>query len=253
MENWKGKVAVITGASAGIGAATAIKLAEHGVTVVGLARRQERILELAEQHKNLPGKIYSHACDIMDADSITTAFDYIEKCYGGVDILINNAGTRRKAETLDLNTPDEDYTLTINTNLTGLLLCTRRAFKTMKTKPIGYIINVNSVAGHMTPNATYVGMGANVYGATKHALTNLTDTLRLELAVADDKRIRVTSLSPGLVETEFAKTARSDPGLYKTRPALSADDVADAVIYLLGTKPSVNISELTIHPTGEKF
>lgn len=261
MDKWVGKIAVVTGASAGIGAAIAVELAKHGVTVVGVARRKERVEALAEANKASPGKIHAIECDIMKPESITAAFEWIEANLGGVDILVNNAGTLRCAQLLDLDRSDTDYTLTIDTNLTGLLLCTRRALKSMQKRPFGYIININSVAGHINPNPTLVQFGINVYGATKHAVTNLSDMFRLELACAENRNIRVTSLSPGGVQTEIFEAAgiTAHPGNAPTAaeesntPMLEASDLADAVVYLLSTKPSVNISELIMHPTGEKM
>lgn len=263
MDKWIGKVAVVTGASAGIGAAIAVELSKHGINVVGLARRKERIEQLAKSNQGQPGKIYAVECDLMNSDSITKAFEWVESNLGAVDILINNAGTLRNAQLLDLERPDSDYTLTIETNLTGLLLCTRRAMKSMRNQPAGYIININSVAGHITASSTLIQFGMNVYGATKHAVTNLTDTLRLELALADNRNIRVSSLSPGGVITEIFEAAgyavpNSEPGSAgaeraKVTPMLEASDIADAVVYLLSTKPTVHVSELIIHPTGEQI
>lgn len=253
MEQWAGKTAVVTGASGGIGAATVVALAQHNVNVVGLDCRMEQLQALTEENKHLPGKITPLECDVMKPDSITAAFNHIEKHFGGVDILVNNAGTRRNGGILDLSKPDENYTLAIDTNLTGMLLCTRRAFNTMKMKNLGYIINLNSVVGHMTPQPSMAIKGSNIYGATKHAVKTFTEMVRLELAVADNKNIRVTSLSPGTVATGFAEASGANPIIYKENPSLQAEDVADAIILLLSTKPGVNITELTIQPTGEKL
>lgn len=191
MENWQGKIAVVTGASAGIGSAICVEFARHKITVVGLARRKDRIEELAKENKNLPGKIHAIACDVTDSASIAAAFDAIERQFGGVDILVNNAGTYRKAKALDLQEPEETYTITLDTNLKGLLMCSRRAYKTMQTRNAGYIINVNSVAGHISAGALPVEFGLNIYGATKHAVTQTTEVLRLELAAQGNKKIRV--------------------------------------------------------------
>lgn len=190
MEKWSGKIVVVTGASAGIGAAIAIELARQNLTVVGLARRKEKIEALAVAN-NLPGKIHAIECDVTEPESIAKAFDQIEKRFGGVDILINNAGTIRNGQLTDLNKPDEDFLLQINTNVTGLILCTRRALNTMKKRDLGYIININSVAGHATPSSAYVQFGVNIYGATKFAVTNLTEVLRLELA-GNGNKIKVS-------------------------------------------------------------
>lgn len=251
MERWSGKIAVITGAASGIGAATAVDLAKYGIIVLGLDINKTGIEELAVKHAALPGKIHAVDCNLMDPKSISKAFDYIEEQFNGVDILINNAGTRRKGQIFDLTMPDDSFTLTIDTIFKGSLVCTRRAFKTMKSKDMGYIININSLLGHVSADARQVRNGSNVYGPTKHAISTFSDYVRLELSLGGNSHIRVTSLSPGCVATGFAKASGADPNIYKTQPALQASDIADAIVYLLGTKPSVNISELTIRPTGE--
>lgn len=251
MDSWSGRIAVVTGAASGIGAATAIALAKHGITVVGLDLNKAGIEELAANYGDLKGKIHAVECNLMDAVSISKAFDYIEEEFNGVDILVNNAGTRRKGQIFDLSMPDESFTLTIDTIFKGSLVCTRRAFKTMKTKDMGYIININSLLGHVSADARQVRNGSNVYGPTKHAISTFSDYVRLELSLGGNSHIRVTSLSPGCTETGFAKASGADPSIYQKQPALQASDIADAIVYLLGTKPSVNISELTIRPTGE--
>lgn len=251
MERWVGKVAVITGAGSGIGAATALLLAKHGLTVVGLDLNHNLVKELAV--KNSLNNIHPVQCNVMDSNSISTAFDYIEKTFNGVDILINNAGARRKGQIFNLNIPDDNFTLTIDTIFKGSLLCTRRAFKTMRLKEVGYIINMNSILGHASADTRQVINGSNVYGATKHALTTLSDILRLELAVSGNTKIKVTSISPGCVETGFAAASGADPTIYKTQPALKPSDIADTIAYLLEMKWEVSISEITIRPTGEKI
>lgn len=192
MDKWAGKVAVVTGASSGIGAAIAVELAKHGINVIGMARRKERIEALANENKSLPGKIFAVSCDVTNSESITAAFNWVEKNLGGVDILVNNAGTYRKANALDLSVPDENFTVTFDTNVTGMLLCTRRAFKTMQNRPLGYIVNINSIAGHMSANALPAEFGLNIYGASKHAVTNATEVFRMELASAGKRNIRVS-------------------------------------------------------------
>lgn len=190
MLKWTGKVAVVTGASSGIGAAIAVELAKQNMVVVGMARRKEKVEALAATVKG-PGKIHAVQCDVTDSTSIANAFDWVERNLGGVDVLINNAGTIRNAQLTDLSKSDELYSTQINTNFTGLVMCTRRALKSMNEREFGYIININSVGGHFTPNDAFVNMGINIYGATKWAVTNLTEVLRMEMRNAGGK-VRVT-------------------------------------------------------------
>lgn len=186
MESWRGKVAVITGASSGIGAQVAIDLAKAGLKVVGLARRKDRVEALASQ---APG-IHAIQCDVSKLESIKAAFAEIAKKYGKVHILVNNAGKGNKAHLMDANLPHQEYLDTININFSAAVICTREAFRLMeKHDELAYIFNINSTYGHMSAQ---LGANINVYPATKHALTNFSETLRLDLAVTGNKRIRVT-------------------------------------------------------------
>jgi len=252
MDKWTGRVAVVTGASAGIGAAIAIALARHGVTVAGLARRKDRVAELAAKNASLKGKIHAVECDLTDSASIGAAFDWIEKHLGGVDILVNNAGLFKVGQVFDLTKPEENYLVTINTNLSGLLLATRRAFKTMQSKPAGYIVNINSVAGQYSPSDAGAKMGFNVYGATKHAVRQLTGHMKLELGLLQ-KNIRITSISPGAVKTEIADASGIVGGkeFFSKVPALNPEDIANQVVHVLSTPENVLITELTIEPKGQ--
>lgn len=190
LDYWKGKIAVVTGASAGIGAQILRDLANAGITVIGLARRIDRIKEIADETNSK--NIYSRECDVSCVKSIEGAFEWIDKTFGKVHIIINNAAAPTKpGETLDPDLPHDEITNAINTNFTGLVICTREAYKLMlKHDEYAYIINMNSVRGHVSPilqmNFT------SVYSATKFAVTNHTETIRLDLGAVKNKRIRVT-------------------------------------------------------------
>nr|CAD7597154.1 unnamed protein product [Timema genevievae] len=248
MKRWSGKVALVTGASVGIGAAIVQELVKHGLKVVGLARRAEKVEELAAGLKSAPGKLYAVKADISKEEDILAAFDWIKKNLGGVDILINNAGLGT-TDTLS-NVGDGSWQV-LDVNLKGLSIFTREALKSMKERGVndGHIIHINSIAGHYLPSFFPVTM----YHASKHAVTVLTEGLRRELVQLGSKT-KVTSISPGLVETEFANI-RGPEGkkVYKENPVLQAKDLADAVIYTLGTPPHVQVHEITIKPTGERF
>jgi len=146
----------------------------------------------------------------------------------------------------------------IDTNIRGLTQCTREAYRLMKkSDDYGYIINVNSVVGHRIP---YMGMPMSVYAGTKYAVTAITETVRQELVAADNKKVRITSLSPGYVSTEFVEaagftsaTAEAAKEMLAAMPALKSEDVSHSVMFLLSTAYTVNVTELTIQPTGEKF
>lgn len=237
----------MTGASGGIGLQILLDLAEAGLIVVGLARTESKIKEAAEKLGNISGKIYARHCDIADIESIRAAFQWIETELGVVHVIINNAAAATKAgTTLSEDVPHESIVQAINTNLSGMVLCSREAFRLMKKHDdYGYIINMNSVRGHISP---MVMMNfTNVYSATKHAVTNHTETIRLDLASEGNKRIRVTSLSPGLVKSQRQDLIGGGySGTYEKFPYLMPKDIADAVKYLLALPPNVNVRDINL-------
>ncbi|XP_021929710.1 farnesol dehydrogenase-like [Zootermopsis nevadensis] len=233
MERWSGRVAVVTGASSGIGAAIAEELVKKGLKVVGLARRQERIQELSKSLKSAKGKLYAVKCDVSKESDVQGAFKWVKDNLGGVDILVNNAAAGY--DTSLINGSTEEMKKMLDLNVLGLSVCTKEALQSMKERGVddGHIIHINSLAGHMPPGEKYA-----IYYATKHAVTALTEGLRREL-VKQNSKIRVTSLSPGLVKTEMPPQAFLD-----ACPYLNAEDIADGVLYVLGTPPHVQVLEL---------
>ncbi|KAF2889127.1 hypothetical protein ILUMI_06844 [Ignelater luminosus] len=250
MERWKGKVAVVTGASAGIGAAAVEKLVDTGLKVVGLARRKEKLDELSKKLQNKPGKFYSFKADVSNENDIIEAFTWIKKNVGPVSILINNAGVSKNTNLVDGEA--KDWKAVLDINVLGLCIATREAIKHMRASNIdGHIIHINSVTGHIVTSIPQL----NVYPASKYAVTALTETLRQELNSIGSK-IRITSLSPGSVKTEFREaggyeTSEEVKKFFDKAPMLTGEDIADAIIYILSTPPHVQIHELTIKPVGE--
>lgn len=254
MEKWSGKIAVVTGASAGIGEAIVKDLATSGIHVIGLARRSEIVEEIAKNLKNVPGKIYAHKCDISDLDSVKETFKWIEEKFGSINILVNNAAILTKGKILDEGDDATDkLNAVINTNLTGLVHCTREAFRLMKkSDDYGMIINVNSVLGHTIP---FSEARLNLYSPTKFALTAVSEVLRQELIAQNNHKIRVSNLSPGSVITEIVVVgglADNKDQFFGKVPHLQPEDVSQTVKFLLTTPYSVNITQLTIKPTGER-
>jgi NADP+-dependent farnesol dehydrogenase len=190
-ERWIGKTAVVTGASAGIGAAIFKEFAKNGINVIGLARRLERVEKIVEELGATQGKAYAHKCDVSDPKSVTETFKWIEEKFGVVHILINNAGIGRNVNVLD-DSEDSFHKMNevIDTNLRGLTQCTREAFKLMKkSNDYGLIVNINSVVGHMIP---FMGFSMSMYAPTKYAVTALTETIRQELVISGNKKVRIT-------------------------------------------------------------
>lgn len=192
MDRWNGCTAVVTGASSGIGAAIVLDLIRAGVNVVGLARRKERIDELRDQiPATATGKLYAIKCDLTQEPDIRSAFDWIEANLGGCDILVNNAGIIKTMNLLDVNNTDS-LRETIDTNVLGVVLCSREAFQSMKKRNVnGHIIHINSQAGHKIPYFVGLYPSFNIYPSTKYAVTAITEVMRQELQTFDTK-IKVT-------------------------------------------------------------
>jgi NADP+-dependent farnesol dehydrogenase len=179
MEKWQGKTAVVTGASAGIGAAIVKDFAKAGINVIGLARRPEKIVAVALELGETPGKVFARQCDVSDRESIKEAFKWIEDKFKVVHILVNNAGIGRKTQILtdDLDNGD-NLDEVIKTNFNGLVHVTRHAYQLMKSSDdYGMIVNINSIVGHSTPFPKDGVSNANVYHGTKYAVTATTEVL----------------------------------------------------------------------------
>ncbi|KAL1517897.1 hypothetical protein ABEB36_001601 [Hypothenemus hampei] len=247
MERWVGKVAVVTGASVGIGAAIAEALVAAGLNVVGLARRKEKIEELSQKLSNKKGKLYSLKCDVTKEQEILNAFQWIEENVGHPQILINNAGILQKNTITDGDTAA--WKKVFDVNVFGLLIASREIIRILKKNNLpGHIVNINSIAGHIPLNFPVI----NVYPASKYAVTCITDYTSKELLFEKINNIKVTSVSPGGVETEiFSAGALDKPPSHF--PQLQSEEVADAVLYVLSTSQNVQINELTIKPLFEAF
>uniref|UniRef100_A0A8D8QFP6 Dehydrogenase/reductase SDR family member 11 n=1 Tax=Cacopsylla melanoneura TaxID=428564 RepID=A0A8D8QFP6_9HEMI len=177
MDRWKGKLAVVTGASAGIGAAICKALVREGMTVVGLARREENIQKIAKELEQYPGKLHARKVDLKNEKEILAFFQWIKETFKGVHLMVNNAGLVGKAP---LTSGDSDIWRNIyEVNVLALNICTREAVQSMFANNIddGYIININSISGHRLLPMD----GHAMYAASKHGVTILTDALRREL------------------------------------------------------------------------
>lgn len=171
--------------------------AKNGITVIGLARRPEKVEELANELGETPGNIHAYKCDVSDRQSLKEAFDWIEDKFTFVHILVNNAGVGRNTSILlsDLEGADE-LDRVIRTNFNGLVHATRHAFQLMnKSNDFGMIVNINSVAGHSTPFPRDGKSVVNVYNGTKYAVTATTEILRQELVCMKNDKVRI-SVSP---------------------------------------------------------
>ncbi|XP_031332060.1 farnesol dehydrogenase-like [Photinus pyralis] len=244
MDRWYGKVAVVTGASSGIGAAIAANLVNSGLKVVGMARRKGRLDEFQKNLEGKAGQFFPVEADVSKEGDIFRAFDWITQNVGVVHILVNCAGIIRPKGLIDGET--SHWREIFDTNVLGLCVATREAIKIMRANEIdGHIVHINSVAGHYVPHLPDM----NVYPASKFSVTALTETLRQELNAINNK-IKVSSISPGLVKSELVSGVDvryvEDDVL-----VLNPEDIADAVAYVISTPPHVQVHELTIRPISQ--
>ncbi|XP_033217856.1 farnesol dehydrogenase-like [Belonocnema kinseyi] len=245
MERWFNKVAVVTGASTGIGAIISEGLVKAGVNVVGLARKVDKLEEIKTRLKNEKGKFYSIQTDVTKEDEILRAFRWIEKELGGVDILVNNAGVILNEPIIDGGT--EGFKTILDVNVLAVAICTREATKSMRNRKVpGHVVIINSFAGHY---AESIKVPVSLYCASKYAITGMTESLRNELAAAK-ANIKVTSISPAAVRTGMLLNAGIPEAVINQISILETKDVLDAVIYVLGTPPNVQVNELTLTSLG---
>ncbi|MCE2740236.1 MAG: SDR family NAD(P)-dependent oxidoreductase [Sphingobacteriales bacterium] len=241
------KIAFITGATAGIGEATANLLAKNGYNLILCGRRAERLIALQSQLKaNYQTESHCAVFDIRDKESVQTAIQNIPEAFKGIDVLVNNAGLASGLATIDKGDL-ADWETMIDTNLKGLLYVSRQIIPGMVERKSGYIVNISSIAGKE------VYANGNVYCATKFAVDALNKAMRIELSVHP---IRVTGIYPGAVETEFSIVRfhgdeTRAKAVYEGFDSLLASDIADAIHYVISTPPHVNINELVIMPTAQ--
>ncbi|XP_057319401.1 farnesol dehydrogenase-like [Microplitis mediator] len=240
MDRWAGKFAIVTGVSSGIGEAIARSFVTSGVHVLGLARRENLLRDLSNSFKKSKGEFHYLKCDLRNEEDILHAFAYVNKNFGRIDILVNNAAV--VFENTFESAKTEEYRAILDVNVLAPALFIREALKLMrKNKNEGHIININSVAGL---RAT-VPLPVTLYPATKFALRAMTDTLKEEIKKNKDK-IRVTGIHPGLVKTELQNTSEVLLDLFNAIPYMQSQDVADCVVFALSVPPHVQIDEITV-------
>lgn len=252
MENWQGKVALVTGASSGIGASIAIKLVSKGMKVVGCGRKVSALDAIAkEANASGPGHMVPVECDVEKESNILDMFRMIEEKFAAVHVLVNNAGLAHESPLLTGET--EDWNQMMAVNVMAPCICSREAVKLMDKAGIddGYIININSTSGHAVDNRSE----AHFYQMTKFAITAMTDGIRREL-ISRKSHIRVTSISPGMVRTDFLNrwfqgdTKRAEE-VYSRFVEMPANDIAEMVVFALSSPPTANICELLVRATEE--
>ena len=249
ISKWKNEVALVTGASSGIGWGIALALGRAGMKVAVTGRRKEQLEKLVAVLNDYGGEGLAIPADFSREEDIVQVFERIRNEWGGVRVLINNAGLGYQEDLAQGSA--ESWREMLNVNVLALTLCMQEAIKDMEPAGAGQIINISSVAGHRVPLGKQFGM----YSATKHAVKALTEAMWGELA-AKGSPIKIATISPGLVETEWHAKAFADEARAQQRFAeiqsLQPEDIADVVCFLLSTPGHVQINEITLRPIGQK-
>ncbi len=247
MNRLKGKLALITGASSGIGRAIAERYAEQGANLIITSRREEKLLEVKGNLENKYGvEVNILVQDVSNPEDVRAGIESLPENLKKIDILVNNAGLAVGMTKIH-ESDSTSFDRVMDTNVKGLLYVSRAVIPLMLENNIpGHIVNIGSTAG----NAAYAGGG--VYCASKSAVKTLTDGMRIDLI---DTPLRVTNIQPGMVETNFSVVRLGDKekadSVYKGIEALTADDVADTVIYATNLPQNVQISEITLMPNHQ--
>ncbi len=245
MGSLDGKVVVITGASSGIGEATAVKLAGEGAKVMLAARREDRLKEIADQIKSKGGaEIDFKATDVTSKQEVEELIAYTKEKFGPVDVLFNNAGLM-PLSLMDKVKVDE-WERMVDVNIKGVLYGIAAVLPEMKERNSGHIITTSSVAGHE------IFPGSAVYSGTKFAVRIMMEGLNKELAKTN---IKSTSISPGAVATELTQTITDEDiinGFSKRQMTpLQSEDIANAVYYAVSQPEGVEVNEVIVRPTSQ--
>ena len=240
------KIALITGATSGIGRATALRAAEIGYDLIITGRRQELLNELATEIRRQGREVLPLCFDIRKAEEVKKAVTDLEEKWQNIAVLVNNAGLAVGTSPIQEGIID-DWERMIDTNVKGLLYITREIAPLMIRNNNGHIVNIASIAGKE------VYPGGNVYCATKHAVDALSKAMRTDML---KHNIKVTNIAPGMVETEFSIVrykgdTEAAKNVYKGMTPLTNDDIADTIIFAITRPAHVCLNDIVIMPTAQ--
>lgn len=238
------KIALITGATSGIGQATAIEFAKHGINLILCGRRQERLNKLKQELEKQVA-VHTLTFDVRNKDDVFEAINSLPEEFKTIDILINNAGNAHGLDPIEKGSID-DWDAMMDGNVKGLLYVSKAVMPQMIARQSGHIINIGSSAGKE------VYPKGNVYCATKHAVLAVTEGMRIDL---NPYGIKVGAVNPGMVETEFSKVRFKGDAVadtvYKGFKALQAEDLAEIIYFTVSRPAHVNIADLLVFPTAQ--
>jgi NADP-dependent 3-hydroxy acid dehydrogenase YdfG len=246
-ERWKGKVALVTGATSGIGKAIAEALGAMGMRVAVAGRTRERLVELVQGLEARGAEGLAAPVDLRSEEDIQGMFRAVHERFGPLDVLINNAGLAYNGTMADA--PTADWKEVLDVNVLALSICMREALKDMDGKQDAAIINISSLSGHRVPP----GNRSTFYAASKHAVRAITEGMRTEL-VAGKSKVKLGMISPGMVKTEFqarSKRAADKSGFVATYRVLDPEDIAQAAVFMLSTPRHVQIHDIVIRPVEQ--
>ena len=242
MAKLDGEIAFVTGATAGFGEAIARLFVAEGARVIASGRRSDRLEKLQSE---LGEKCLTVTLDVRDRDAVLAAVSGLPKDFADITVLINNAGLALgKASAWEANI--DDWETMVDTNIKGVLYCTRAILPDMVSRDRGHVINVASVAGN------HFGPGGPVYSATKSFVTQFAMNTRADLI---GRNVRVTSISPGMSETEFdiVRTGDSDVNFYEDFKAMTSDDIAQVILDIVALPSHVNVNTIEVMPVAQTF
>lgn len=242
----KRRLAFITGATSGIGMATAKLLAKNNFDLIICGRREERLKQLKIELNDMWAEVHTLAFDVRNKDEVEKAVNSLPDKFKSIDVLVNNAGNAHGLAPIQEGNTD-DWDSMIDINVKGLLYVSKAIIPGMVKRKSGHVVNIGSIAGkEVYPNG-------NVYCASKHAVDAINNGMRLDL---NGKGIKVTAINPGLVETEFSMVRfkgdqeRSE-SVYKGYNPLQAEDIAETILFVVTRPAHVNISDMIVFPTDQ--
>uniref|UniRef100_A0A8D8TE43 Dehydrogenase/reductase SDR family member 11 n=1 Tax=Cacopsylla melanoneura TaxID=428564 RepID=A0A8D8TE43_9HEMI len=248
LNRWENKVALVTGANSGIGAAITQRMLNLNLNTIAIDLNIDHLMGLKDQMDGKAQRLYPMQANLCNEEEIQRIFQWAEETIGGIDILINNAGVSGQKSLLEGSA--EEWRHILDVNVVALSVCTREAVKSMERRNVtdGHIIHLSSNVAHLVPRLPAL----HFYSASKHAVRALTEGLRQELRNINSK-IKITSISPGLVKSQIFKSSlgdKFDKSLYESHPSLQADDIANTIEFILSSPSHVQLHDIIIKPQG---